>query len=642
MSIIPKQRVEKWFGWGFLIILLTLLIGNPLLFTSMTRSVFEVNKLLCLRLTSILAAGLWLFKYLVFRDNNLDNAKEESYSVFGLRWKKIGLEIPMLIWLGFNVISTVFSTNIIISIIGAYDRWEGIITVLNYTFLWYMFAKLVTEKFQLHWILGVVVITTACSSMYGVCQSLGLDFMNWSVNASARVFACINNPVHFCAYVGMVIPLSIGWLLYLGQRFPAGSSRSSTSINVFKGFVFFSTALIFYAQLLSFSRATWLGFCAAMTYFFLLLTVSLRGETKKTFLLDFLLSVMAIGVFYLLFIFKVYSHGLKLGLPLGLLLAGYVIYSYRSFIPQWDLKHGLVALMSFSVLFFCYVIDLRELLGWTGVGISFLLVAYFVRICLKADESLRLFLSRFVIILLFIKLQFVAISVVSLALYLCLAFCFYLLEFRKNNPEPEKDRWLFAFLVMFGIVISIPTLQGTVSDLLKGEKELLALKNAQGKLQTYERDALKGTARTSMWKSSFPWIKDYWLIGSGLDTIKFNYPDYRRPEYGILEGGHNFTPDRLHNEYLNTLATRGIPATFVYYVCLIGGWFVLLLSKLYDRPHNKFRFLVYSCLASAGVYLGQVFFNFGVVATLVIFYAFIGLGQALVSHPAFIEDDTHE
>ncbi len=636
-----KTKSESIFNWIILILLLILLIGNPLLFTSMTRSVFEVNKLLCLRLTSMLVAVVWLFKYLLYKRNGNDNAVEESYSVFGLRWKKIGLEIPMLIWLGFNLISTVFSTNVIISIIGAYDRWEGIFTVVNYSFLWFMFAKLVTEKFQLNYMLIAIVFSTFFSSIYGIFQSLGLDFMNWSVNASARVFACINNPVHFCAFVGMVIPLAIGWLLFISEK--GYSQLDAKTTKYLKASLFIVISVIFYAQLLSFSRATWLGFCASMTYFYLLISGSLITKTKKYFTLDFFINLAVVAVFYLAFIFKMYLKGPLFSIPLLLLIAGYCIYSFYALIPQKKLSTILVAAVSIIILALCYVADLRELFGLTGILISIALALYFLRICTKADDDLKVFLSRFVIIILFAILQFVAISVVSLLLYMLLCVSFYILEFRKSGETAtEKNKWLVAFIIAFGFIVSIPTIHQFIGSLTTQEKDILAIKNAQNKLQTYGRDALKGTARTSMWKSSIPWIKDYWLIGSGLDTIKYKYPDYRRPEYGILEGGHNFTPDRLHNEYLNTLATKGIPATVTYYVFLMGGWYLLILRHFFEKKNNPYSYILVGCLTSAGVYLGQVFFNFGVVATLVLFYVCVGIGQALVTQPSFNEEASHE
>ncbi|NDC82910.1 hypothetical protein EB093_04510 [bacterium] len=158
------------------------------------------------------------------------------------------------------------------------------------------------------------------------------------------------------------------------------------------------------------------------------------------------------------------------------------------------------------------------------------------------------------------------------------------------------------------------------------------------KLEAYKHDALKGSARVSMWKSSVGWIKQYWLLGSGLDTIKFMYPDFRRSDYGILEGGHNFTPDRLHNEYLNNLATRGIIGSAIYYFGIILGWYLIVLRGMVKLNKSPMKFFSLAFMTGATVYLGQVLFNFGVVATMVLFYSFVGVSWAISVHDDYLNE----
>ena len=82
------------------------------------------------------------------------------------------------------------------------------------------------------------------------------------------------------------------------------------------------------------------------------------------------------------------------------------------------------------------------------------------------------------------------------------------------------------------------------------------------------------------------------------------YPIYRRPEYGKLEGGHNYTPDRLHNEYLNTLATKGILGFIAYYILFIGGSGLLILKEIRRNSSSSNQFIIIGSLGGAFVYLG--------------------------------------
>ena len=122
----------------------------------------------------------------------------QSYTIFGFNWRRIGIEIPILLWIICNLILIISSPNIFISYIGAYDRWESLATILNYILLFYMTAKLISNTRYRLLIFCICVFSTSVSSIYGVIQSLDIDFMNWSKSPTKRVFACINNPVHFC------------------------------------------------------------------------------------------------------------------------------------------------------------------------------------------------------------------------------------------------------------------------------------------------------------------------------------------------------------------------------------------------------------------------------------------------------------
>ncbi|MFC1755675.1 O-antigen ligase family protein, partial [Thermoproteota archaeon] len=741
-----RQTADFIFELIFTIFLTILIIGIPLVFTSFTRSVFEVNKMLLLRLITALVCGFWLVRTFFYKDNSIESCCESAdtpkhaYSIFGYKWKKTGLELPILIWLGINILSTIFSENIRTSIIGSYDRWEGLITVFNYMFLLLIVAKLVTSKWQLHVLFAGFMLSAGFSALYGVFQSLGHDFMHWSVDPTFRVFGCINNPVHFCAYMAMLVPVGIGWLIYLSKKwetikinptltilkwfilyffavgiilcdyfffepstFPfvmyaliaiaavicyfaknlipspkqlilwvvffsatlllqelniIALSKESWNILlgtivlmyiifalpdwriVLKRAILFTTILIYYAQYLSFSRATWLGFIAAMTLVYLLITHNFNTKNKFRFILDVLLTAGGIALFYLYDIFNLHEKSLLIGTVIFTGLGAYVIYSYfnsckRNSHVVYDIAITALALV---LLYLNFIHDMTIYAVYIYVPFHIIITAYLLYFFWRIDDEHKDFLSRLLLILIFAKLQFVAISLLSVFLYTGLVAGYYLLAIRKNpSLEREKKFWIITFLCLFSMVIIAPSIPSYISHFIHSDSQgsFRILKNIQYRVKSYEVDALHGTARTSMWKSAMPWIKDNWLLGTGPDSIKYFYPKYRRPEYGILEGGHNFTPDKLHNEYLNTMATRGIFGFFFYYFGIFLGWFIIVLGYIYKERDNPNSYLAVGFLAGALIYLGQVLFNFGVVATLVLFYVNTGLALAMATQPNF-------
>jgi O-antigen ligase len=160
---------------------------------------------------------------------------------------------------------------------------------------------------------------------------------------------------------------------------------------------------------------------------------------------------------------------------------------------------------------------------------------------------------------------------------------------------------------------------------------------------SYSSDFKTGSARTAMWQSAIglsvknlkdpnfkAWIKEYPLLGTGPGTIKAFFPKFRRPDYGRLEGGHNFTPDKLHNDYLDTIATHGLIGFAVYFVLFIPLCGYLAIKHISEHPGHPANLLIVGLSAGVIVYLGQTMFNFGVVATKVLYYELLALAVALV------------
>ncbi len=815
---------------------------------------------MALRIISLLIFGLWITK------TALDTPSESEPPAQPFKTRLITalttkIEIPLVIWIIFNFLSTIFSQNFYISVIGAYDRWEGIITVVNYGFLFYYVSKLIQEKWQLKWILFAIIFPIVISSIYGVFQSLNIDFMPWSVDPSRRVFACINNPVHFCPYVGMALPFGLAWILYLSEKkvlssiyhtavnwvaYVAGAivfsvtstilykdslttiisntigdflgapkiasamiitvttwivlgilpilSRKASSypffnskplrveaLNIFgtgmlylitlyniiilnapdeRAFslwiiglaiisvpsllkatyktqytkhvipvaiiaatwvlsmyipidaaplsilsiigwiiacisgketfpsrksipywgafgvfliivnmmvdisqanlfiliahllLYFSLApspnwesvvkrglfslltIIYYAQFISFARATWIGFVTVMPIFYMIANHSYDNRNLKEFLIDIFTTLLTIFALVLGLIFNYNEKSAIIATIIYTIVTIGVINMIRVALHKANQRLSPFLLKEFAVaiplIIITFVVNLQPLPYYLWIPAYIILATVFLYVSKKCSPATKLIINRLCILLLFIKVQFISLTIINIIIYFVLIAGYALTE-TKSVENPEKSKWLLIFLIIFGVIVAAPTIPYHINTtILKQEsQEILAVSNAKKRVQIYAKDALAGTARTSMWQSSFPWIKDYWLIGSGLDTIKYMYPQYRRPEYGILEGGHNFTPDRLHNEYLNTLATKGVPSFLIYYGWLIGLSIVIVLKSIFRRGFHPINHIRAGLLAGIGIYLVQVLFNFGVVATMILFYVLLGLSVAI-------------
>lgn len=555
---------------------LSVATGTPIIFTSLTRSVFEVSKLLNLRLALIWITLIFLLKAIIKKER--------------IAFVKTALNWPLLAFVLVNIVSVILSTNKYIAVLGAYDRWEGLITELNYMIFIFYYINFVKDKKTFFWLLGSLLIGATLSSVYGIFQASGIDFMNWSVDPTARVFGCINNPVHYAPYIMMHLPLLIGFIFYFvkNKKF---NSLNLVKVSKFKDFMvtnrhvlytyllLISSFLIYYVSgFLSFGRACWIG--ASMAISVILYFIYLK-ETKYIFK-DFTFMTAAILLFNAIEVFKVQQSKPILWLPV-------------------------IALVLFCILFVFFDRQRKkEYLFFT------LFVIFGGLLQLLTVSIVRLLINIFIVGILIYKLK-------------------------DDNGATRKVKSFLLIMMVATMAISArealsASVAGNISNLKKTEL------NVAERATSYAGDFAKGTARTSMWISGFKMWKDAPLFGQGPGMIKEIYPEYRLANYGRLEGGHNFTPDKLHNDYINMLATRGVAGFIVYYLWLLplAGYFIL--NKIKTEGMTATNYLLAGLFSGLFVYLGQVLFNFGVVATRVVFYEYFCLALVLVINKPFAED----
>lgn len=617
-------------------LMLVFVFGVPIFFTSATRSVFEVNKMILLRFVSLAVLGLWAVKTFLVdyekQEEGLEHKDKPYYSIFGIKWYKTGLEIPLLFWLIVNVISAILSRNLYVSIIGAYDRWEGLITVFNYAFLIMVFAKQVDSIRFFYWMLFSFIISASLSATYGIIQSNGIDFMRWSADATSRAFGSINNPVHYGPYVGMMICLAFGYMMNV-RHFQDSMSKWSFHFLYLLSFVL--TLTTYTAMFLSWGRGTWLGFQGALTFFLLFSNKTFIDDTKFKYYLDFISTVLVVGIVYVLFLFNLLE---KLPLWAIVSLVIYMIYYFYIVIKNksiWNLLDR-IFIIALTYIMQMISVSLTHFFVYNMLLLGIYLIHKF-----KYTENSTLLKNKLIFLLLFCFGYIVASPTIKdfgiMFIYLgilLVAYIFKLLPIFNKDSFSEvtiPPKFINIFTTILIVLISfyfVPQTTVYQSFLGESQEELNVLVTAKGKVASYA-SATEQNARVSMWKSGITWGLDNPTFGTGVDTIKEVYPAYRRIEYARREGGHNLTPDRLHNEYVNTFATTGFLGFIGRYFLVIGFYTYMIIGYMYKNRKNPSLYLIAATFAGFVFYQGQVFFNFGVVATASFNYMLMGLGLAI-------------
>lgn len=228
----------------------------PLAFFYPTYDIFELTKLTVLRLITLTMLGAWSWK--IFLDRTVKIARTP-------------IDWFVLTYLAVFTLATIFSKNPVLSLLGEYGRFEGLLAILNYGAIFLLAGSLIRDNKAIPdtraFIRSLILTAIAAAdivSVYGVFQRFGVDFFIWSSAGTdlTRAFSTMGNPIYIAAYLTIV--LSVAICLFLSE--PALKARLYLGSSI----VLMTLTLVF-----TFSRAGWAGFL-----FSLIILISLSLVTN--------------------------------------------------------------------------------------------------------------------------------------------------------------------------------------------------------------------------------------------------------------------------------------------------------------------------------------------------------------------------
>lgn len=266
----------------------------PLIFTSRTSELFELNKMWITWGLAVAIISSWGIKMIAACE---------------FRIQRTPLDIPILLFLISQIIATIFSLDQRISWWGYYSRFNGgLLSLITYILLYYAFItnlgkKEVIRSLFISLASGLLVALWGLPSHFGYDPTCLMfrgtfDVSCWTdaFKPTVRIFSTLGQPAWLAAYLSVLLPITMAFYIKL-QNTNEELTQKTKLFSV--GLILL--AILFYADLIfTNTRAGFLGFWAANGFFWavLYLTKALSKQLLLRSFLIFNISFVVISFFF--------------------------------------------------------------------------------------------------------------------------------------------------------------------------------------------------------------------------------------------------------------------------------------------------------------------------------------------------------
>lgn len=271
LADISKQIIRYGFYALFLLV--------PLVFTTDNSELFELSKMwVAWGMTAIILAA-WITNMLVTKN---------------FRVQRTPLDIPIMLFLSSQIISTIFSLDSRISLWGYYSRFNGgLLSTFAYVILYYALVTNLTIK-AVRRILSISLISATIVVLWGLPAHFGVDPTCYVVRGNfdiscwtdqfvptVRIFSTLGQPAWMAAYLSFLLPVVLAF--FLKSIFVSSTKENAGFLSAWKNNLLPTTcyiilATVFYTALIfTNTRAGFLAFLIGNAFFWaVLLLVSFK------------------------------------------------------------------------------------------------------------------------------------------------------------------------------------------------------------------------------------------------------------------------------------------------------------------------------------------------------------------------------
>lgn len=146
-------------------------------------------------------------------------------TLLGARFVKVPVVIPALAFLGVSALSTLLSGDVVHSLVGRENRYDGLLTLAAGVLLFYAAARFLDSWAKVRVFLVAGVTSAVLISVYGIVQHFGLDPVpDWGIPwySGARAFSTLGWGLWLAAYLTLMLGAALALYFRTEARWERG------------------------------------------------------------------------------------------------------------------------------------------------------------------------------------------------------------------------------------------------------------------------------------------------------------------------------------------------------------------------------------------------------------------------------------
>ncbi|MEW6095151.1 MAG: tetratricopeptide repeat protein [bacterium] len=268
-----SKKISEYFDRVIIVILVLMFLIIPLLFDPHITS-FDLAKVTAMRVLTLIILGIWCLK-ITFTNE--------------FQFIRTPLDVPILAFLIISIAATINGVHPYMSLVGEYKRYDGLISTVNYIFIYYIAVNFLRQRKYLKRTIGFITFAGVLVAGCGILQFYGIDLTKWE----SGLISTFGNPNFVGGYLAMVffLPLTLFLLPY---------SKKHTMVKkiIFLATSLISLLLIYKCFSLLAHRGGALGLGTGILLFGILLVKQFL-KMKLRFSILFVIMSVATGIFFL-------------------------------------------------------------------------------------------------------------------------------------------------------------------------------------------------------------------------------------------------------------------------------------------------------------------------------------------------------